>query len=79
MKRGGTKHGRLFELATMLAERLSVTELYLGVLAFSCCCVSKCNFICKRIYLSILLTFHSQIIELLVITEVLDFNNNGTL
>lgn len=30
MKRGRTNRGRLFELAAVLAERLSVTELYLG-------------------------------------------------
>ena len=40
MKRGGTNRGRLFELAAVLAERLSVTELYLGGPALGSSCVS---------------------------------------
>ena len=39
MKRGGTNRGRLFELAAVLAERLSVTELHLGGPAVGSCCL----------------------------------------
>jgi len=37
MKRGGTNRGRLFELAAVMAERLSETELYLGGPALGSC------------------------------------------
>lgn len=85
MKRGGTKNGRLFELATVLAERLSVTELYLGGLAVSCCCAYGLRALLVSVTLAVngfIFQFYSSptfklLIDLLVITVVSDFNSGA--